>query len=140
MCDTSTASSARLALSGTIKKEPLTASKDCNTVAASGLFPIDRPDSKQAPLCERDYLRQLNLICSKCSQALRGSYIMVCSALYLTCLYISYVDSPRQKNLIEHLCVPFVLLSRSAGLVMKSQRRLLSFPLLHSFCHEMCSA
>ena len=52
MCGISTASSARRALSDAIKKKSLIASKDCDTVAASGLFSIDSPDGKQAPLCE----------------------------------------------------------------------------------------
>lgn len=53
--------------------------QDCGTVVASKFFPIDGPDGKQHPLCERDYFRRLNLICAKCSQALRGSYITACS-------------------------------------------------------------
>ena len=54
--------------------------QDCDAVVASKFFPIDGPDGKQQPLCERDYFRRLNLICAKCSQALRGSYITACSA------------------------------------------------------------
>lgn len=46
---------------------------------ASKFFPIDAPDGKQSPLCERDYFKRLNLICAKCSMALRGSYITACS-------------------------------------------------------------
>ncbi|OSX64291.1 hypothetical protein POSPLADRAFT_1045378 [Postia placenta MAD-698-R-SB12] len=51
---------------------------DCGTVVASKFFPIDGPDGKQHPLCERDYFRRLNLICAKCGMALRGSYITAC--------------------------------------------------------------
>jgi hypothetical protein len=51
-------------------------------VVASKFFPIDGPDGKQQPLCERDYFRRLNLICAKCGMALRGSYITACSALH----------------------------------------------------------
>lgn len=55
-------------------------SQDCGTVVASKFFPIDGQDGRQHPLCERDYFRRLNLICAKCGQALRGSYITACSA------------------------------------------------------------
>ncbi|KAG9041064.1 hypothetical protein FS837_012776 [Tulasnella sp. UAMH 9824] len=51
---------------------------DCNTVVASKFFPIEGADGKQQPLCERDYCRRLNLICAKCEQDLRGSYITAC--------------------------------------------------------------
>src|ERR1700733_12273610 len=53
--------------------------QDCGDVVASKFFPIDGPDGKQHPLCERDYFRRLNLICAKCEMALRGSYITACS-------------------------------------------------------------
>ena len=53
--------------------------KDCGEVVASKFFPIDGPNGKQHPLCERDYFRRLNLICAKCGMALRGSYITACS-------------------------------------------------------------
>ncbi|KDQ61765.1 hypothetical protein JAAARDRAFT_122743 [Jaapia argillacea MUCL 33604] len=56
---------------------------DCGTVVASKFFPIDGPDNKQFPLCERDYFRRLNLICAKCGMALRGSYITACSTAIL---------------------------------------------------------
>jgi hypothetical protein len=49
------------------------------TVVASECFPID-VDGNQHPLCERDYFCRLDLICAKCSQALRESYITACSA------------------------------------------------------------
>ena len=53
--------------------------QDCDDVVASKSFPIEGPDGKQHPLCERDYFRRLNLICAKCGMALRGSYITACS-------------------------------------------------------------
>ena len=53
--------------------------QDCGDVVAAKFFPIDGPDGKQQPLCERDYFRRLNLICAKCGLALRGSYITACS-------------------------------------------------------------
>ena len=57
--------------------------QDCGDVVASKFFPIEGPDGKQHPLCERDYFRRLNLICAKCGMALRGSYITACS---MSCL------------------------------------------------------
>jgi hypothetical protein len=57
--------------------------QDCGEVVASKFFPIDGPDGKQQPLCERDYFSRLNLICAKCNMALRASYITACSALLL---------------------------------------------------------
>ena len=56
--------------------------QDCDVVVASKFFPIDGSDGKQQPLCERDYFRRLNLICVKCGQALRGSYITACSTSF----------------------------------------------------------
>jgi hypothetical protein len=53
--------------------------QDCGDVVASKFFPIEGPDGRQHPLCERDYFRRLNLICAKCGMALRGSYITACS-------------------------------------------------------------
>lgn len=53
--------------------------QDCNEVVASKFFPIEGPEGRQHPLCERDYFSRLNLICGKCGQALRGSYITACS-------------------------------------------------------------
>ena len=54
--------------------------QDCGDVVASKFFPIEGPDGRQHPLCERDYFRRLNLICAKCGMALRGSYITACSS------------------------------------------------------------
>ncbi|KAG8925888.1 hypothetical protein FRC02_009357 [Tulasnella sp. 418] len=53
--------------------------QDCNVVVASKFFPIEGPDGRQHPLCERDYFGRLNLICAKCGSALRGSYITACN-------------------------------------------------------------
>jgi hypothetical protein len=60
-------------------------------VVASKFFPIDGPDGKQYPLCERDYFRRLNLICAQCGMALRGSYITACSALVFIFLPLSFL-------------------------------------------------
>ncbi|KAL5513234.1 RGA1 [Sanghuangporus vaninii] len=79
--------------------------KDCDAVVASKFFPIDGADGKQQPLCERDYFRRLNLICAKCGQALRGSYITACNKKYhvehFTCSVCPTVFGP-QDSYYEH--------------------------------------
>ncbi|KAH8093809.1 RhoGAP-domain-containing protein [Cristinia sonorae] len=78
---------------------------DCGTVVASKFFPIDGPDGRQHPLCERDYFRRLNLICAKCGQALRGSYITACSKKFhvehFTCSVCTTLFGP-QDSYYEH--------------------------------------
>ena len=51
--------------------------KECGKIVAKSFFPVDSTagDGKQSPLCERDYFRRLDLLCGKCDNALRGSYI-----------------------------------------------------------------
>ncbi|TDL24068.1 RhoGAP-domain-containing protein [Rickenella mellea] len=79
--------------------------KDCDAVVASKFFPIDGPDGKQQPLCERDYFRRLSLICGKCGQALRGSYITACNKKYhvehFTCSVCPTLFGP-QDSYYEH--------------------------------------
>ncbi|KAF8552406.1 RhoGAP-domain-containing protein [Imleria badia] len=78
---------------------------DCGDVVAAKFFPIDGPDSKQQPLCERDYFRRLNLICAKCGLALRGSYITACNKKYhvehFTCSLCPTLFGP-QDSYYEH--------------------------------------
>ncbi|PCH44221.1 RhoGAP-domain-containing protein [Wolfiporia cocos MD-104 SS10] len=78
---------------------------DCGTVVASKFFPIDGPDGKQHPLCERDYFRRLNLICAKCGMALRGSYITACNKKFhvehFTCSVCPILFGP-QDSYYEH--------------------------------------
>ncbi|KIJ65689.1 hypothetical protein HYDPIDRAFT_110835 [Hydnomerulius pinastri MD-312] len=78
---------------------------DCGDVVASKFFPIDGPDGKQQPLCERDYFRRLNLICAKCGLALRGSYITACNKKYhvehFTCSLCPTLFGP-QDSYYEH--------------------------------------
>ncbi|KAI0091702.1 hypothetical protein BDY19DRAFT_931829 [Irpex rosettiformis] len=78
---------------------------DCGTVVASKFFPIDGADGKQHPLCERDYFRRLNLICAKCGQALRGSYITACNKKFhvdhFTCSVCPTLFGP-QDSYYEH--------------------------------------
>ncbi|KAH6916254.1 LIM domain-containing protein [Coprinopsis sp. MPI-PUGE-AT-0042] len=78
---------------------------DCGDVVASKFFPIDGPDGKQSPLCERDYFRRLNLICAKCGMALRGSYITACNKKFhvehFTCSLCSTLFGP-QDSYYEH--------------------------------------
>ncbi|KAG8876468.1 hypothetical protein FRB97_004158 [Tulasnella sp. 331] len=79
--------------------------RDCNTVVASKFFPIEGPDGKHHPLCERDYFRRLNLICGKCEQALRGSYITACNKKFhvehFTCSVCPTLFGP-QDSYYEH--------------------------------------
>ncbi|KAJ7043500.1 hypothetical protein C8F04DRAFT_1028358 [Mycena alexandri] len=78
---------------------------DCGDVVASKFFPIEGPDAKQYPLCERDYFRRLNLICAKCGMALRGSYITACNKKFhvehFTCSLCSTLFGP-QDSYYEH--------------------------------------
>ncbi|KAI0343230.1 RhoGAP-domain-containing protein [Trametopsis cervina] len=78
---------------------------DCGTVVASKFFPIDGSDGRQHPLCERDYFRRLNLICAKCGQALRGSYITACNKKFhvdhFTCSVCPTLFGP-QDSYYEH--------------------------------------
>ncbi|THG97240.1 hypothetical protein EW026_g4717 [Hermanssonia centrifuga] len=78
---------------------------DCSVVVASKFFPIDGVDGKQHPLCERDYFRRLNLICAKCGQALRGSYITACNKKFhvdhFTCSVCPTLFGP-QDSYYEH--------------------------------------
>nr|XP_019009776.1 rho GTPase activator [Kwoniella pini CBS 10737]OCF48557.1 rho GTPase activator [Kwoniella pini CBS 10737] len=55
--------------------------KDCNKVVAQKFFPVEDGDGMY-PLCERDYFARLDLICAKCDQALRASYITACGNKY----------------------------------------------------------
>ncbi|KWU43106.1 LIM domain-containing protein [Rhodotorula sp. JG-1b] len=80
---------------------------DCNKVVAAKFFPIDAPDGsgRQVPLCETDYFRRLNLLCNKCGQALRGSYItaldMKFHVEHFTCSVCPTVFGP-QDSYYEH--------------------------------------
>lgn len=94
---------ASLAVSGL----PTSTSKDCDTIVASKFFPVEGSNGKQEPLCERDYFRRLNLICAKCGQALRGSYITACSMftfsfLYLICSISYKLFFKDKKYHVEH--------------------------------------
>ncbi|KIY52814.1 RhoGAP-domain-containing protein [Fistulina hepatica ATCC 64428] len=78
---------------------------DCGDVVASKFFPIDGPDGRQMPLCERDYFRRLSLICAKCGMALRGSYITACNKKFhvehFTCSLCPTLFGP-QDSYYEH--------------------------------------
>ena len=57
--------------------------QDCGEVVASKFFPVDDDKGKgQYPLCETDYFRRLDLLCSKCGGALRGSYVTALDRKY----------------------------------------------------------
>lgn len=72
--------------------------QDCGDVVAAKFFPIDGPDGKQQPLCERDYFRRLNLICAKCGLALRGSYITACSQSSLPHSFLLPLTTTQTKS------------------------------------------
>ncbi|EDR14675.1 LIM domain-containing protein [Laccaria bicolor S238N-H82] len=78
---------------------------DCGDVVASKFFPLEGPNGKQNPLCERDYFRRLNLICAKCGMALRGSYITACNKKFhvehFTCSLCPTLFGP-QDSYYEH--------------------------------------
>jgi len=63
---------------------------DCGEIVASKFFPIDGPEDKLQPLCERDYFRRIDLLCARCDMALRGGYITACSTLH-ACLVMSQI-------------------------------------------------
>ena len=46
-------------------------------MVAQKFFPVEDVEGIY-PLCERDYFARLDLICAKCDQALRSSYITAC--------------------------------------------------------------
>uniref|UniRef100_V5GMH4 GTPase-activating protein of the rho/rac family (LRG1 protein) n=1 Tax=Kalmanozyma brasiliensis (strain GHG001) TaxID=1365824 RepID=V5GMH4_KALBG len=84
---------------------------DCNKVVAAKFFPAtdDMVDSSGTgrlfPLCETDYFRRLDLICAKCSGALRGSYITALGKKFhvehFTCSVCPTVFGP-QDSYYEH--------------------------------------
>ncbi|KAJ1980737.1 Rho-type GTPase activating protein Rga1, partial [Dimargaris cristalligena] len=47
----------------------------CGQVVANRFFPITAPSGETFALCEKDYYRQLDLLCYKCDQPLHTSYI-----------------------------------------------------------------
>ncbi|KAK3111990.1 Rho-type GTPase activating protein Rga1 [Teratosphaeriaceae sp. CCFEE 6253] len=55
---------------------------DCDKIVASKFFPVPDTPPNQYPLCETDYFRRLDLLCSTCSGALRGSYITALDRKY----------------------------------------------------------
>lgn len=46
-------------------------------MVAQKFFPVEEGDIMY-PLCETDYFGRLGLLCAKCGQALRSSYITAC--------------------------------------------------------------
>ncbi|KAL2891858.1 Rho-type GTPase-activating protein 1 [Ceratocystis lukuohia] len=57
--------------------------RDCGQIVASKFFPVDDENGDgQYPLCETDYFRRLGLLCYKCGNALRGSYITALDRKY----------------------------------------------------------
>ncbi|CCA67394.1 related to GTPase-activating protein of the rho/rac family (LRG1 protein) [Serendipita indica DSM 11827] len=78
--------------------------KDCNEIVTAKFFPYSLSESKQVPLCEVDYFRRLDLLCAKCGQALRGSYITTSGkASSTTRIRNSHLTaSNADKNYYEH--------------------------------------
>ncbi|KAK4687632.1 hypothetical protein P7C73_g2473, partial [Tremellales sp. Uapishka_1] len=74
--------------------------RDCNRVVAQKFFPVEDVEGIY-PLCERDYFARLNLICAKCDQALRTSYITACGEKYhvehFTCSECSTLFGPNDS-------------------------------------------
>ncbi|KAI9654910.1 MAG: hypothetical protein M1829_000725 [Trizodia sp. TS-e1964] len=56
--------------------------RDCGQIVASKFFPADDEGVGQYPLCETDYFKRLDLLCSDCGGALRGSYITALERKY----------------------------------------------------------
>ncbi|KAJ8487930.1 hypothetical protein ONZ45_g14153 [Pleurotus djamor] len=79
--------------------------QDCGEVVANKFFPFEGSEGFQYPLCERDYFRRLNLICAKCNNALRGSYITACNKKFhvehFTCSLCPTLFGP-QDSYYEH--------------------------------------
>ncbi|KAF2674158.1 RhoGAP-domain-containing protein [Microthyrium microscopicum] len=56
--------------------------RECGKIVASKFFPVPDEGPNQYPLCETDYFKRLDLICHKCGNALRGSYITALDRKY----------------------------------------------------------
>ncbi|KAG9073649.1 hypothetical protein FS749_014828, partial [Ceratobasidium sp. UAMH 11750] len=78
---------------------------DCDSVVIEKFFPTDGPDGKQQVFCERDYFARLNLVCAKCDEALRGSYVTAGDKKYhlehFTCSVCPTLFGP-QDSYYEH--------------------------------------
>ncbi|KAI9266076.1 hypothetical protein BY458DRAFT_437655 [Sporodiniella umbellata] len=53
---------------------------DCNIPVASSYLP--HPTHPMQPLCERDYFKRLELVCSECQEPLFGTYIVAVNKKY----------------------------------------------------------
>ena len=115
--------------------------QDCSKVVAAKFFPVDATDGsgRQFPLCETDYFRRLNLLCSKCGAALRGSYITALGQ-YNLLVDMNDTDSRCRHEISRRA---FHLLRVSDGLwstrlVLRTRWiGLLSLPLLDSLRRQM---
>ncbi|PRT52439.1 Rho-type GTPase-activating protein 1 [Wickerhamiella sorbophila] len=83
---------------------------DCGEHCAAKFFPLDiEPISVdkplQIPLCERCYFKRLDLLCYRCGDALRGSYITALDRKYhvehFTCSLCSTIFGP-EDSYYEH--------------------------------------
>ncbi|KAG4305059.1 hypothetical protein PORY_001734 [Pneumocystis oryctolagi] len=72
---------------------------DCHKILVSDFFLINDPEENgQQYLCETDYFRRFDLLCTSCGKALKGIYIMALNKKYhiehFTCSICSATFSP----------------------------------------------
>ncbi|KAK5720297.1 hypothetical protein LTR15_007570 [Elasticomyces elasticus] len=69
------------ALGGTYHLECFTCNS-CHKIVATKFLPVPDKPPNQVPFCEQCYFRRLDLLCAKCGEALRGSYITALDRKY----------------------------------------------------------
>ncbi|KAK4952169.1 Rho-type GTPase activating protein Rga1 [Elasticomyces elasticus] len=69
------------ALGGTYHLECFTCNS-CDKIVATKFLPVPDKPPNQVPFCEQCYFRRLDLLCAKCGEALRGSYITALGRKY----------------------------------------------------------
>lgn len=80
---------------------------DCGKECAAKFFPVEDPagSGSQVPLCEHCYFSRLGLLCYRCNDALRGSYITALDRKYhvehFTCSVCPQVFGP-DDSYYEH--------------------------------------
>lgn len=86
---------------GVIRRPGRTDNQDCGKVVAQKFFPVEEPEGMY-PLCERDYFARLELICAKCDQALRSSYITACGEYSVFSSGLQQNSCQGNKYHVEH--------------------------------------
>ncbi|KAK5689848.1 hypothetical protein LTR97_012608 [Elasticomyces elasticus] len=56
--------------------------RSCHKIVATKFLPVPDKPPNQVPFCEQCYFRRLDLLCAKCGEALRGSYIRALDRKY----------------------------------------------------------